>query len=87
MYDQEETPLLSEGLSKHDGKLEMIQNYKKNPGGTVEKNLPTNAGLDPCSGKIPHATEQLLSPHVTATEACMPKSPHTTTTEPLCCNH
>ena len=29
MYDQEETPLLSEGLSKHDGKLEMIQNYKK----------------------------------------------------------
>ena len=26
MYDQEETSLLSEGLSKHDGKLEMIQN-------------------------------------------------------------
>ena len=81
MYDQEETPLLSEGLSKHDRKLE------KTPGGRLEKNLPTSAGLDPWSGKLSHATEQLLSPQATATEACMPKSPHTTTTEPLGCTH
>ena len=41
------------------------------PGGLVVKNLPTNAGFDPWSGKIPCATGQ-ISPCTTTTEACTP---------------
>ena len=40
------------------------------PGGAVVKNPPANAGghgFEPCSVKIPHATEQ-LSPCATTTE-------------------
>ena len=29
------------------------------PGGAVVENPPANAGFEPWSGKIPHATEQL----------------------------
>ena len=47
--------------------------YKEDfPGGAVVKNPPANArghGVEPWSGKIPHAAEQL--------------SPCTTTTEPV----
>ena len=37
------------------------------PGGAVAKNPPANAGLEPWSGKIPHAAEQ-LSRGATTTE-------------------
>ena len=42
------------------------------PGGAVVKNPPANAGhgFDPCSGKIPHAAEQ-LSPYATTTEPAL----------------
>ena len=46
------------------------------PGGTVDRNLPANAGghrFDPWSGKFPHAEKQV--------------SPYSTTTEPMCQNH
>ena len=45
------------------------RNFRDFPGGAVVKNPPANAGgrFEPCSGKIPHATEQ-LSPCVTTTE-------------------
>jgi len=36
--------------------------------------------FDPWSGKIPHASEH-LSPCTSATEACMPQSPRSTTRE------
>ena len=46
------------------------------PGGSVLKNLATNAGnvgFNPCSGKIPYATGQ-LSPHPTTRESlCVAK--------------
>ena len=46
------------------------------PGGTVDKNLPANAG-NTCSipglGKIPHAAEQ-LSLCATTAEACVPRA-------------
>ena len=58
--------------------------YKEDfPGGAVVKNPPANArghGVEPWSGKIPHAAEQ-LSPCTTTTEPVL-WSPQATTTEP-----
>ena len=58
------------------------------PGGAVVKNLSDNAGdtgLEPWSGKIPHAVEQ-LSPCAATTEPVL-WSLWATTTEPTCHNY
>ena len=56
-YTSKQNVLYMENWLKKNSSLDF-------PGGTVDKNLPANAGdmdgLDPWSRKLPHAAEQLI---------------------------